>query len=86
MTCSRECVQATSILLILPSHSSFIPPLPPPLPQYFIKPFVQRKQRYNRWVRRRSLEKINHILNKVRYEKARYVFAARKEGGREGGS
>jgi len=63
---------------------SFLPsPSVSPSTQYYIKPFVQRKQRYNRWVRRRSLEKINHILNKVRYEKARYV--ARKEGGREGG-
>ena len=43
---------------------------------------MQRKQRYDRWIRRRSLEKINHILNKVRYEKAMYVQA--REGGREG--
>ncbi|TFJ80250.1 hypothetical protein NSK_008393 [Nannochloropsis salina CCMP1776] len=38
--------------------------------KYYIKPFVQRKQRYNRWVRRRSMEKINRILERVRYEKA----------------
>ena len=75
------------------THSFPLPPSSPSSPpfisssysiQYYIKPFVQRKQRYNRWVRRRSLEKINHILNKVRYEKARYVVA-QNEGGREGG-
>lgn len=39
--------------------------------QYFVKPFVARKQRFDRWSRRRSMEKINGLLGRVRYDKAR---------------
>lgn len=38
--------------------------------QYYIKPYVERKRRYDRWVRRRSVQKIQKLLERVRYEKA----------------
>lgn len=41
--------------------------------QYYVKPYVARKQRYDRWERRRSLAKINTILDRVKYNKALYV-------------
>jgi hypothetical protein len=69
---STACLSGTSHLTFVASfplkHFSVALSLPG---QYYIKPFVQRKQRYNRWVRRRSMEKINRILERVRYEKAK---------------
>lgn len=46
-----------------------------PTRQYYVKPYVARKQRYDRWARRRSLAKINALLDRVRYDKAMYVLA-----------
>ena len=86
------CVCLSALFLCSLSPLASPPPLfttsptypPNPPNQYYIKPFVQRKQRYNRWVRRRSLEKINNLLERVRYEKARFVCGW--VGGLVGGS
>ena len=50
---------------------------------------MQRKRRYDRWVRRRSVQKIQTLLERVRYDKARSkdaypaltgIFSAENDG------
>jgi hypothetical protein len=45
--------------------------------QFYVKPYVARKQRFDRWARRRSLGKINALLDRVHYSKAVYVVQPR---------
>lgn len=43
-----------------------------------MKPYKARKQRYDRWERRRSLAKINALLDRVHYGKAMCVHSKRR--------
>ncbi len=39
--------------------------------QFYTKPTKQRQERYNRWVRRRSTDKIKNLLANINYELAK---------------